>query len=184
MEDSYYYYQKVPFFEHIERCFIFSFIAKNIIPFILPISLTLAFSLGSIIPIIMAYIVPVIWFAYDFFSDKVIDNGELIFFKEYVKISSNQINKVIFYSNIEQMEFLIKEYEGQKKSMFSTSLGLNNKLSFVFDSKCYEFEIRLKKRNIEYLYEIFDDWNSNNRNKISLKNKSYWRFFIPVVTYK
>lgn len=183
MSESFYYYQKVGFIEHQEKDEVVLFMLRYILPFTLPISLLLAFGFKESIVFLFGVGITLFLLILERFFDKTIDQGEIIFYEDRIKITSNNINMEASYDQFKDIKIVINEYEGQKTGRYSSSLGFNNRMNFTYESEPYEFEVILLKRNIEFIYENRAKWNRQFGVNITLKNFTDWRFIRPFVSY-
>lgn len=178
MSESYYYYQKVRFFEFKKSDPMALFAMRNFIPFSIPILIFLAYVFKEGYFIISIFAIPFIGLLLDLlFFNKSIDSGDLIFYKDKMKVTSNNISIEANLDRFDDIKIVINEYEGQILSMISTSKGGNNRMTFTFENKEYDFEIYLNEKNIQFLYENLEFWNTNFEEVMTIKNNSSWRFF-------
>ena len=178
MSESNYYYQKVRFFEFKNSDPIALFAMRYLFPFIIPILIFLAYLFKDGQFIISIFAVPILGLLLDLlFFNKTVDSGDIIFYKDKMKVTSNKISIEATLDRFDDIKIVINEYEGQILSMISTSRGGNNRMTFTFENIEYDFEISLNEKNIKFLYENLESWNKNFEGIISIKNYSSWRFF-------
>jgi hypothetical protein len=183
MSESFYYYQKVGFLVHEDIDDGLRLLLRCILPFTLPIVFLLVFVFQEIALLLIGIVVPILLEIWERFFNKTIDQGEIVFYDDRIKITSNTINMEASYDQFKDMKIVINEYEGQKTGRYSSSLGYNNRMNFTYESEPYEFEVILLRRNIEFIYENRAKWNRQFGVKITLKNYTDWRFLRFFVRY-
>jgi len=183
MSESFYYYQKVGFLVHEDIDDGLLFLLRYILPFILPISVLFAFAFHESIVFLFGVGITLFMLILEHFFDKTIDQGEIIFYNDRIKITSKNFNMEGSYDQFKDIKMVINEYEGQKTGRFTSSLGFNNRMNFTYESEPYEFEVILLRRNIEYIYENRAKWNRQFGVNMTLKNYTDWRFLRPFIGY-
>lgn len=183
MSESFNYFQKVGFLVHQDKNELLLLMLKYILPFTVPILVILTFVIKERIFLFSCFVVPILMGILERFFNKTIDQGEIIFYDDRIKITSNNINMEASYDQFKDIKIIINEYEGQKTSWNSSSSGHNNRMNFTYESEPYEFEVILLRRNIEFIYENRAKWNRQFGVNITLKNFTDWRFIRPFVSY-
>lgn len=92
MSESFYYYQKVGFLVHEDIDDGLRLLLRCILPFTLPIVFLLVFVFQEIALLIIGIVVPILLEIWERFFNKTIDQGEIVFYDDRIKITSNHIN--------------------------------------------------------------------------------------------
>ena len=92
MSESFYYYQKVGFLVHEDIDDGLRLLLRCILPFTLPIVFLLVFVFQEIALLLIGIVVPILLEIWERFFNKTIDQGEIVFYDDRIKITSNHIN--------------------------------------------------------------------------------------------
>ena len=92
MSESFYYYQKVGFLVHEDIDDGLRLLLRCILPFTLPIVFLLVFVFQEIALLLIGIVVPILLEIWERFFNKTIDRGEIVFYDDRIKITSNHIN--------------------------------------------------------------------------------------------
>ena len=92
MSESFYYYQKVGFLVHEDIDDGLRWLLRYVLPFTLPIVFLLVFVFQEIALLLLGIVVPILLGIWERFFNKTIDQGEIVFYDDRIKITSNHIN--------------------------------------------------------------------------------------------